>query len=151
MSQLSKKLPSLKVLFIIILALLPACGSGSSGGNGKNGSVTLRSTIFPEIQGIISETSANLIIAGQDCALTVDTDTTLSGQCPPIPLGGQTYALEYRHIVNTGIALSSAHGILLAASMVTIQVPVPKQTPLHPEKVLSTSGVGVSVTMVPVS
>jgi hypothetical protein len=56
--------------------------------------------------------------------------------------------LTVRVKVGTGIA-SSVAVTDLAESMVTIQLPIPVQAPLHPEKVDPASGVAVRVTVVP--
>jgi hypothetical protein len=81
--------------FVLFLAagFLLSCNADTGGGS--QGSLTLRSPSFPEIQGMSSKVSASLEIGVQTCPLAVDSDTTLSGQCSGLPLGSHSYTLAY--------------------------------------------------------
>ena len=56
-----------------------------------------------------NKVAAYLEIAGKTCPLTVDQDTTLSGQCPDIPMGTYSYTLKYRNL-DTHALLATAEG-----------------------------------------
>jgi hypothetical protein len=94
-------------LALLSLSLLIGCAAGESGGD--RATVTIQSTPYPEIANMTSGISAYLDIAGNICQLNVDQDTTLSGQCPDIPLGAHPYTLEYRQS-DTGAILATAEG-----------------------------------------
>ena len=55
--------------------------------------------------------AAYLEIAGKTCLLTVDKDTTLSGQCTDIPMGTYSYTLKYRNL-DTRAILATAEGTI---------------------------------------
>ncbi len=101
---------------LLAIAFLFGCGTGETGGSkDTGGSVTIQSQSFPEIQGMVSKVVAYLeeVVAGFSCPLTVDSDTTLSGQCSGIPNGTHTYTLKYVH-TDTGAILATT---LVAATM----------------------------------
>lgn len=77
--------------------------------SGSEGSLNIHSPSFPEVQGMVSKVTASLEIAGRSCPLTVDPDTTLSGQCGDLPLGAHSYALKYLR-PDFGVTIGSIEG-----------------------------------------
>ena len=92
---------------LLFLSLFMGCASDKSGGD--SATVTIQSTPYPEIANMTSQVSADLEIAGKTCTLQVDQDTTLSGECPDLPLGAHPYTLKYR-LTDTGAILATAEG-----------------------------------------
>jgi uncharacterized repeat protein (TIGR02543 family) len=110
MRILSKKTALLSAV-LLITGLLTGCGSNSK----KDGTLTLKSSPFPEIQGR-SDIAAELKIGGKTCSLTIDPDTTLlSGQCSDLSLGTLSYTLDYRH-TPSGAVVARADGTITIAA-----------------------------------
>ena len=106
MKKLHKNIKFLSLLLAI--ALLFGCGTGETAKD-PAGTITIQSPSFPEIQGMVSKVIAYLEIAGLNCPLTVDSDTTLNGQCPNIPNGTYSYTLKYVY-TDTGVTLATTGG-----------------------------------------
>jgi len=106
MKTLHKNIKFLSLLLAIVL--LFGCGTGETAKD-PAGTITLQSPSFPEIQGMVSKVIAYLEIAGLNCPLTVDSDTTLNGQCPNIPNGTYSYTLKYVY-TDTGVTLATTGG-----------------------------------------
>lgn len=87
-------------------ALLLGCASEE---NSSQGTLTIRSSSFPEIQAMVSKVSASLEVGGRTCLLAVDSDQTLDGHCPDIPLGVQGYSLKYLRS-ELGVVLGTVDG-----------------------------------------
>src|SRR3989304_1007856 len=94
-------------IVLLSLSLFIGCSAGEPGGDRTTG--TIQSTPYPEIANMTSRVSADTAVAGKICNLNVDQDTTLSGQCPDIPLGAHSYSLKYR-LTDTGEILATAEG-----------------------------------------
>jgi len=96
---------------VMIAGGLSGCGSNSK----KDGTLVLKSSPFPEIQGR-SDISADLNIGGKSCTLTIDPDTTLlSGPCPGLSFGTLSYTVNYRHTVSGAVVAQAAGSITIGA------------------------------------
>ncbi|MBI5038562.1 MAG: VCBS repeat-containing protein [Nitrospirae bacterium] len=112
-------------MMLLAIGLLIGCTSGGKGGTG--GTVTIQSSPFPELAEMTSKVNAYLEIAGKSCILTVDPDTTLSGQCPDIPMTANSYNLKYVH-TETGLTLAEAGGTVNFEGGQNIVISVPSLT-----------------------
>ncbi len=90
----------------LVTVLLLGCASEEGA---PQGTLTIRSSPFPEIQGMLSKVSASLEIGGRTCLLVVDSDQTLSGQCTDVPLGIHAYSLKYLRS-DLGVVIGTVEG-----------------------------------------
>jgi hypothetical protein len=93
--------------FVLLLGVVLSVGCASE--EGSQGTLTIRSSSFPEIQAMLSEVSASLEVGGRTCLLAVDSDQTLGGRCPDIPLGVHGYSLKYLRS-DLGVVLGTVEG-----------------------------------------
>ncbi len=74
---------------------------------------TLNTPPFPEIQEMRAQTKVSLEIAGKTCALNIDDDWTLSGQCPGLAIGTHAFVLKYeRPDLNVILASASENALI---------------------------------------
>ena len=131
---------------LLFLSLFMGCASDKSGGD--SATVTIQSTPYPEIANMTSQVSADLEIAGKTCTLQVDQDTTLSGECPDLPLGAHSYTLEYR-LTDTGAILATAEGSVTIEQGKNAEISFPPliRYPFEPVAYYNTSAGPVDLTI----
>ena len=94
---------------LVIPLVLAACGSG--GVNNDNSTLIINSANVPALQTLQGEVDAFLIVGDKTCALSLNEDTTLKGNCEIFSLGTHDYRVEYRHSVSD-LILAQASGQL---------------------------------------
>ena len=101
--------------------------------------LTVATEVFEEDQEVVDVTE--LLLPLEYVAVAV--------QVPEVPsFTDEGQEIDSDDRLTDGIAVKVAV-TLFTASMVTVQVPVPEQAPLQPEKLLPASGVAVRMTVVP--
>lgn len=135
-----------KLICIMILSLSLFIGCSADDSGGDRTTVKIKSTPYPEIANMTSNISADLYIAGKICKLNVDKDTTLSGQCPDIPIGAHSYTLKYS-LTDTGAILATAEGSVTIEQGKNTEISFPplERYPFNPVSYYSTSAVPVDM------
>ncbi|MBI5193709.1 MAG: Ig-like domain-containing protein [Nitrospirae bacterium] len=118
--KILKKHNNLLLILLAVAFIFAGCGSWTKG---KDGSVTIHSSAFPEMKPKASKVRAYLELGGKTCEFELDSDdTTLKDdqKCSDFKMGSHTYMLVYKYIDSnltySGVELAKTEGTVTFAS-----------------------------------